>query len=44
MRLDRELTPAGAADLLGVTQQFLDRLLADGTLPFRRLPDIRHRG
>ncbi|MHB8296062.1 MAG: hypothetical protein ACYDH5_15875 [Acidimicrobiales bacterium] len=37
LRLDREVTPAGAADPLGVTRQFVDRLLADGTLRFRRL-------
>jgi excisionase family DNA binding protein len=40
---EREVSPAGAADLLGVTRQFVDRLLADGTLAFRRLPDSKHR-
>lgn len=40
---DREVTPAGAAELLGVTRQFVDRLLADGTLLFRRLPGSTHR-
>jgi excisionase family DNA binding protein len=39
----REVTPAGAAELLGVTRQFVDRLLADGALAFRRLPDSTHR-
>ncbi len=39
----REVTPAGAAELLGVTRQFVDRLLADGVLPFRRLPGSTHR-
>jgi excisionase family DNA binding protein len=43
LRSDREVTPAGAADLLGVTRQFVDRLLADGALAFRRLPDSKHR-
>lgn len=43
LRPDREVTPAGAADLLGVTRQFVDRLLAEGTLEFRRLPGSRHR-
>ena len=43
LRPDQEVTPAGAADLLGVTRQFVDRLLADDLLPFRRLPGSRHR-
>jgi excisionase family DNA binding protein len=43
LRPDREVTPAGAADLLGVTRQFVDRLLADGTLACRRLPGSKHR-
>ena len=43
LRPDQEVTPAGAADLLGVTRQFVDRLLADGTLEFRRLPGSKHR-
>ena len=43
LRPGQEVTPAGAADLLGVTRQFVDRLLADGVLQFRRLPDSRHR-
>jgi excisionase family DNA binding protein len=38
-----EVTPAGVADLLGVTRQFVDRLLADGALEFRRLPGSKHR-
>lgn len=40
---EQEVTPAGAADVLGVTRQFVDRLLAEGVLPFRRLPDSKHR-
>ncbi len=43
LRPRREVTPAGAADLLGVTRQFVDRLLADGALEFRRLPGSKHR-
>ena len=43
LRPNREVTPAGAADLLGVTRQFVDRLFTDGVLQFRRLPDSRHR-
>lgn len=43
LRADEEVTPAGAADLLGVTRQFVDRLCEDGVLPFRRLPGSRHR-
>lgn len=43
LRPDREVTPAGAADLLGVSRQFVDRLLADGSLAFRRLPGSSHR-
>ena len=43
LRPEQEVTPAGAADLLGVSRQFIDRLLAEGVLPFRRLPDSRHR-
>lgn len=43
LRADDEVTPAQAAHLLGVTRQFVDRLCEDGVLPFRRLPDSRHR-
>ena len=43
LRADGEVTPAQAADILGVTRQFVDRLCGDGVLPFRRLPDSRHR-
>ena len=43
LRPDQEVTPAGAADLLGVSRQFVDRLLADGGLAFRRLPGSSHR-
>ena len=43
VRRDEEVTPAQAAELLGVTRQFVDRLLDDGQLAFRRLPGSRHR-
>ena len=43
LRAEDEVTPAQAADILGVTRQFVDRLCEDGVLPFRRLPDSRHR-
>ena len=43
LRPDQEVTPAGAADLLGVSRQFVDRLLAGSVLEFRRLPDSKHR-
>lgn len=43
VRRDREVSPAGAAELLGVSRQFVDRLLADGVLAFRRLPGSNHR-
>ena len=43
LRAEDEMTPAEAADALGVTRQFVDRLCEDGVLPFRRLPNSRHR-
>jgi excisionase family DNA binding protein len=43
LRADNEITPARAASLLGVTRQFVDRLLANGALAFHRLPDSKHR-
>ncbi len=43
LRAEDEVTPAAAADMLGVTRQFVDRLCADGVLAFRRLPGSRHR-
>jgi excisionase family DNA binding protein len=43
LRPTQEITPAEAARVLGVTRQFVDRLCADGVLPFRRLPGSRHR-
>jgi len=43
LRAEDEVPPAEAADLLGVTRQFVDRLCEDGVLAFRRLPGSRHR-
>ncbi|CCI52329.1 MAG: helix-turn-helix domain-containing protein [Tetrasphaera jenkinsii] len=43
LRADEEITPAQAAEVLGVTRQFVDRLCESGGLPFRRLPGSRHR-
>jgi len=43
LRADDEVTPAQAAEILGVTRQFIDRLCEDGVLAFRRLPGSRHR-
>jgi excisionase family DNA binding protein len=43
LRPTLEITPAEAARVLGVTRQFVDRLCAEGVLPFRRLPGSRHR-
>lgn len=43
LRAEDEVTPAEAADILGVSRQFVDRLCADGVLAFRRLPGSRHR-
>ncbi|WP_460944619.1 excisionase family DNA-binding protein [Okibacterium endophyticum] len=37
------MPPTQAAELLGVTRQFVDRLCEDGVLAFRRLPGSRHR-
>ena len=38
-----EVTPAEAASILGVTRQYVDRLLEDGVLSCRRLPSSSHR-
>ncbi len=38
-----ELSPAEAAKVLGVSRQYVDRLVASGVLPARRLPQSRYR-
>ncbi len=43
LRAEDEVTPAQAADIIGVTRQFVDRLCEDKVLAFRRLPGSRHR-
>ena len=40
---DAEVTPAEAARLLGVSRQYVDRLIASGVLPARRLPGSSYR-
>lgn len=43
LRVEDEVTPSQAAELLGVSRQYVDRLCEDEVLPFRRLPGSRHR-
>ena len=43
VKADEEITPAEAAVVLGVTRQYVDRLLDDGVLECRRLPGSSHR-
>ena len=38
-----EVSPSEAAKLLGVSRQYVDRLVAKGVLPVRRLPQSRYR-
>lgn len=38
-----EVSPAQAARLLGVSRQYIDRLLAAGRLPYTRKPGSTHR-
>jgi len=40
---ESELSPAEAAKVLGVSRQYVDRLVASGVLPSRRLPQSRYR-
>lgn len=40
---EAEVTPAEAAKLLGVSRQYVDRLVASGVLPVRRLPGSSYR-
>lgn len=40
---DATLTPAEAAELLGLSRPFVVRLLDDGEIPSERLPSSRHR-
>lgn len=43
LRGESEVSPAEAAELLGISRQFVDRLIDVGRLPARRLPGSRHR-
>ena len=43
MSEEAEVSPAEAAKLLGVSRQYVDRLVANGVLPARQLPDSRYR-
>lgn len=43
LRGEAEVSPAEAGDLLGISRQFVDRLIDVGKLPARRLPGSRHR-
>jgi excisionase family DNA binding protein len=40
---EAEVSPAEAAKLLGVSRQYVDRLIASGALPARRLPHSSYR-
>ncbi len=43
LRGEAEVSPAEAGELLGLSRQFVARLIEVGTLPARRLPGSRHR-
>ncbi len=43
LRGESEVSPEEAGQLLGVSRQFVDRLIDVGRLPARRLPGSRHR-
>ncbi|MHB8463528.1 MAG: excisionase family DNA-binding protein [Acidimicrobiales bacterium] len=43
LRGETEVSPAEAGELLGISRQFVDRLIEVGKLPARRLPGSRHR-
>lgn len=43
LREDVEVSPAEAARLLGVSRQYVDRLIGTGALPARRLPGSTYR-
>jgi excisionase family DNA binding protein len=43
LRGETEVSPAEAGELLGISRQFVDRLIDIGKLPARRLPGSRHR-
>lgn len=43
LRQDEEVSPAKAGELLGFSRQYVDRLIAEGVMPARRLPRSTHR-
>ena len=43
LRADAEISPAEAGEMLGISRQFVDRLMDTGQLTGRRLPGSRHR-
>jgi excisionase family DNA binding protein len=43
VRTDDEVSPAKAGELLGVSRQYVDRLISEGVLPARRIPGSTHR-
>ena len=43
MREEAEVSPSEAAKLLGVSRQYVDRLVAKGVLPVRRMPHSQYR-
>ena len=43
LRSESEVSPAEAGELLGISRQFVDRLIDVGRLPARHLPGSRHR-
>lgn len=43
LRGESEVSPAEAGELLGLSRQYVDRLIDIGELPARRLPSSRHR-
>lgn len=40
---EAEVSPADAAKLVGVSRQYVDRLIVSGVLPARRLPHSSYR-
>jgi len=40
---DESVSPARAAEMLGVTRQYIEKLVSDGRLPATRKPGSRHK-
>ena len=43
VRTDDEVSPARAGELLGLSRQYVDRLISEGVLPARHIPGSSHR-